>query len=316
MAPCVPQWLPPVSAAKEAVSIRDWTSLARVNQWTKNVVVLAAIVFAAGERGIANVATSANVWLVAAAFLSFCLVASGIYAINDLFDVESDRRHPVKKFRPVASGRIGAGQAGAAGVLLIGGGLALARAVSVPLSNVVVGYAALQVLYTLSLKRFALVDVVVIAAGFVLRAVAGAVAIDVRISPWLLLCAFILAIFLALCKRRHEKRLLAEDGAGHRVSLDGYDERLLDQLISVTAGATIVCYAIYTLWPDTVHKFGSAAMGFTVPFVVYGVFRYMDLVYRKDEGGRPEKVLLGDGPLLVDLALYAIAVLAVFLLGK
>jgi 4-hydroxybenzoate polyprenyltransferase len=298
------------------VSIRDWLSLIRINQWTKNVVVLAAMVFAAGDMGIGRVVTPANVLLVASAFASFCLVASGIYITNDLFDLESDRCHPAKRFRPLAAGRIGRGPAGAAGVVFIAAGMVLARHASAPLAVVVTAYAAIQILYTTFLKRFALVDVVVIAAGFVLRAVAGAVAISVHISPWLLLCAFILAMFLALCKRRHEKRLLADSGAEHRVSLDGYDERLLDQLIAVTAGATIVCYSIYTLWPDTVHKFGSAAMGFTIPFVVFGVFRYMDLVYRKDEGGRPEKVLLSDGPLLVDLALYALAVVAVFFFGR
>jgi 4-hydroxybenzoate polyprenyltransferase len=298
------------------VSTRDWLSLIRVNQWTKNVVVLAAIVFAAGDKGISQVVTPANIGLVVAAFVSFCLVASGIYVTNDLFDLESDRCHPAKRLRPLAAGRIGTGPAAVAGIVLVAGGMLLASRVSAPLAVVVTAYAAIQILYTTVLKRFALVDVVVIAAGFVLRAVAGAVVIAVHISPWLLLCAFMLAVFLALCKRRHEKRLLAGGGAEHRVSLDRYDERLLDQLIAVTAGTTIVCYSIYTLWPETVHKFGSAAMGFTIPFVVFGVFRYMDLVYRKDEGGRPEKVLLGDGPLLVDLALYALAVLAVFVLGR
>lgn len=296
--------------------MRDWLKLIRVNQWTKNAVVLAAMVFAAGEKGLAQVMTPANIGLVLAAFVSFCLAASGIYVINDLFDAESDRCHPVKKSRPLAAGRIRPGPAAVAGIVLVALALLLARIVSIPLAGVVVAYTSLQVFYTLLLKRFALVDVVVIASGFVLRAVAGAVVISVVISPWLLLCAFLLALFLALCKRRHEKRLMSDGGAESRASLDRYDERLLDQLIAVVAGATIVCYSIYTLWPDTVHKFGSAAMGLTIPFVVYGVFRYMELVYRREEGGRPEHVLLTDGPLLVDLVLYALAVVAVFLLGR
>lgn len=298
------------------MNIRDWLSLIRVNQWTKNVVVLAALVFAAGDKGLGHVLNSSNVLLAAVAVVSFCLVASGIYVINDLFDVASDRLHPEKRNRPLAAGRIGSGAAAVAGFVLVAGGLFLARAVSTPLANVLVAYAALQVLYTLVLKRVALVDVVVIAAGFVMRAVGGAVVIGVSISPWLLLCAFLLALFLALCKRRHEKRLLEGDGAGHRVSLGQYDERLLDQLIGVAAGATIVCYSIYTLSPDTVHKFGSAAMGFTIPFVIFGVFRYMDLAYRSEQGGRPEQVLLTDGPLMADLALYGLAVVTVFLLGR
>lgn len=296
--------------------MRDWISLIRVNQWSKNVVVLAALVFSAGDKGLTHVLTAANVEKVAAAVVCFCLVASGIYVINDLFDLESDRRHPVKRDRPLAAGRIGTIPASVAAFVIMACGLVLAKAVSQPLACVLVTYASVQLLYTLVLKKIALVDVVIIAGGFVLRAVGGAVVISVDISPWLLLCTFVLALFLALCKRRHEKRLLAEDGAEHRASLEKYDERLLDQLISVAGGATIVCYSIYTLWPDTVHKFGSAAMGFTIPFVVFGVFRYMDLVYRREEGGRPEHLMLTDGPLVVDLLLYGAAVVAIFLLGR
>jgi len=156
------------------------------------------------------------------------------------------------------------------------------------------------------------VDVFVIAAGFVLRAGAGALAARVAISPWLLLCAFLLALFLALCKRRHEKRLLEDRADDHRASLEGYDARLLDLLIAIVSAVTIACYAIYTLWPDTVDKFNTHGLGLTVPLVIFGLFRYLDLVYRHDQGGQPEKVLFGDPPLLVCLGAYALTVLVVF----
>jgi len=177
-------------------------------------------------------------------------------------------------------------------------------------------YIAVQLLYTFLLKQIALVDVMVIAGGFVLRAIAGAVVLPgAEPSPWLLICTFLLALFLGLCKRRHEKLSLEPDAnAEQRPSLQGYDERLLDQLIAVTSGATIVSYAIYTFWPETVSKFGTHALGFTVPFVVFGIFRYLDLVYRHDKGDRPEKILLTDVPLLVSIGLYGLSVLAILVL--
>jgi 4-hydroxybenzoate polyprenyltransferase len=203
------------------------------------------------------------------------------------------------------------------GLALLAVGLAAAFALAPPFGATVAGYAAIQAAYSLWLKRVALVDIIVIAAGFVLRAIGGAAVLGLDISPWLLLCAFLLALFLALCKRRHEKLLLDGDAAGrHRPSLDGYDERLLDQLIAVVSAATIVSYAIYTLSPGTVAKFGSAGLGFSIPFVMFGIFRYLDLVYRHEKGGRPENVLLTDIPILVDLVLYAATIVAVFLLTR
>jgi 4-hydroxybenzoate polyprenyltransferase len=167
------------------------------------------------------------------------------------------------------------------------------------------------VVYKVALKRVALVDVFVIALGFVLRAVAGAVVLAVAISPWLLLCAFLLALFLALCKRRHEKVLVSDTTV--RESLDAYNAHLLDLLISITAAATIVVYAIYTLSPETCQKFQTHGLGFTIPFVMFGIFRYLDLVYRHEKGERPEKILLTDIPILVNLALYALCTALVFL---
>ena len=286
-------------------ALRTLLRLLRVKQWTKNAVVFAAFVFALGDRQ-QNLAAW-ELWKVALAALAFSLVSSAVYVFNDLKDAPQDRLHPIKKNRPIASGAVGPGLAWGAAALLLAAGLGGAE-----LLAVLGAYLALQVVYTLGLKRLALVDVIVIALGFVLRALAGAVVIHVKISPWLLICAMMLALFLGLCKRRHEKVNLA--GLGTRAALDGYDERLLDLLIAMTAAAALVCYSIYTLWPETVAKFGTPWLGATIPFVVFGLFRYMDLVYRQDQGDRPEHILLTDVPLLADVALYGAAVLGILLL--
>jgi 4-hydroxybenzoate polyprenyltransferase len=170
------------------------------------------------------------------------------------------------------------------------------------------------VAYTFGLKRIAYVDILIIAGGFVLRALAGAVAIGVTISPWLLLCTFLLALFLGLCKRRHEL-VAVHDGSGPtRHSLRQYNEKVLDQLVAITAASTLVCYALYTLWPETVEKFGTRKLGFTIPYVVFGLFRYVDNVYRKELGERPEHILLTDRALLFNIALYAATVIGILFL--
>ena len=279
--------------------------LLRAKQWTKNVVVFAAFVFALGDRNQDLAAW--ELWKVCLAALAFSLVSSAVYIFNDLRDAPQDRLHPIKKNRPIAAGEVGPGLALGVAAGLLAVGLGGAWRLAPELLAVIASYLILQVVYTLGLKRIALVDVIVISVGFILRALAGAVVIHVVISPWLLLCAMLLALFLGLCKRRHEKVNLA--GTGTRPALDGYDERLLDMLISLTGGASLVCYSIYTLWPETVAKFGTPWLGATIPFVVFGLFRYMDLVYRQDKGDRPEHILLTDGPLMVDIALYGATVL-------
>ncbi|HRX05985.1 MAG TPA: decaprenyl-phosphate phosphoribosyltransferase [Kiritimatiellia bacterium] len=291
-------------------SVSTWLRLLRVKQWTKNAVVFAAFVFALGDR---NQDLSAwELWKVCLAALAFSLVSSAVYILNDLRDAPQDRLHPVKKNRPIASGAVATTPALGAAAVLLAAGLGGAGRLGADLLAVIGGYLVLQGFYTLWLKRIALVDVIVIATGFVLRALAGAVVIHVVISPWLLLCAMLLALFLGLCKRRHEKVNLA--GQGTRAALDGYDGRLLDQLIAVTAAAALVCYSIYTLWPETVDKFGTPWLAATIPFVVFGLFRYMDIVYRQEKGDRPEQILLTDGPLMADVALYGLAVLGILLL--
>jgi 4-hydroxybenzoate polyprenyltransferase len=284
----------------------------RPKQWTKNVVVLAAFVFALGDRH-QNI-NIADFWTALKAVLLFCAVSSGIYLVNDVRDVELDRSHPTKKLRPLAAGEISTGTAVGMALILLAAGLGGAAMLSLPLFSVVAGYVVLQIVYTFALKQIALVDLFVIASGFVLRALAGAVVLDVTISPWLLLCALLLALFLALCKRRHERVVLNDAGGETRENLAQYSEQLLDQLIAVVSAATLVVYALYTLSPDTVTKFGTAKLGLTIPFVIFGLFRYLDLVYRHEKGGQPEVILLTDKPLLADLALYGLTVAAVLLL--
>lgn len=287
----------------------------RPKQWTKNAVLLAAFFFAWGDptQGARTAGLSPALHALLATAV-FCAVSSAVYLFNDLLDVKADRAHPVKRLRPIASGELPAKVAWCACAALLAVGFALsARFLPMEFTRVAVAYVALQAVYSLFLKRLPLVDVLVIAIGFVLRAIAGAEAVLVRISPWLLLCTFLLALFLALCKRRHEMGVgtVAADGASHRAALSGYDIRLLDQLIAISSAATVVCYSIYTLCAETAERFGTHRLGFTIPFVVFGVFRYLDLVYRHREGGRPEQLLLADKVLLVDVLLYALAALAI-----
>lgn len=292
-------------------TLRDVIRMLRPTQWTKNAVVLAAFVFALGDPA-QHVGWAALQTVIPAAAL-FCLLSSGIYILNDLADIAKDRAHPLKRLRPLPAGRIAPAFAATVSVLLLTATLAAAFVLAPAFGITGLAYVVLQVFYTFLLKRVALLDIMIIAAGFVLRAIAGAVVLRVEISSWLLLCTFFLALFLALCKRRHEK-LNADADAASRPTLEKYDERLLDQLIAVVSATTVVAYSIYTLSPATIEKFGTARLGFTIPFVVFGIFRYLDLAYRKEQGDRPEKILLSDIPLLVDLLLYGLTVLVVFLL--
>jgi 4-hydroxybenzoate polyprenyltransferase len=287
----------------------------RPKQWTKNAVVFAAFFFALGDR-TQQLNPGAFGQVVAAAAL-FCLVSSAVYLLNDVKDIDQDRAHPNKRMRPIAAGLVPVAVAIAVSAALFAVSLGLSWRLSRPLFQVLLGYVALQILYTAFLKRIALVDLFVIAAGFVLRALAGAVVLPgVRISPWLLLCTLLLALFLALCKRRHEKVVLNEYSSDIRESLAQYDQKLLDQLIAIVSAATIVSYSLYTLWPQTVEKFQTAKLGFTIPFVIFGIFRYLDLVYRHEKGGQPELILLTDVPLLADLALYGLTVILILNFGR
>jgi len=297
-----------------ALQAPAWLRALRPAQWLKNGVVPAAYFFARWDPSqSAHVQGVRPLQLEALAVVCFCCVSSGVYLINDLRDIEADRAHPIKCRRPLASGELGAKTALMLAVVLLSAGATGSLVLPRLFTGILGGYCLMQFAYTFALKRIPYVDVFVIATGFVLRAIAGATAVTVRISPWLLLCTFLLALFLALCKRRHEKILLEDVGEQHREALAGYDRYLLDMQIAITSCATLVCYAIYTLSEETIRRFGTNRLGLTIPFVVFGIFRYLELVYRHDEGGRPEKVLLTDKVLIVTVACFMLTALIVFL---
>ena len=245
------------------------------------------------------------------AFAIFCGLSGAVYLVNDLADLERDRLHPRKRLRPLASGALSPGAARVAAALIGSVSLGGACFLGVPFAAVAVIYLLLNLAYSFLLKNLVIVDVISISLGFVLRAVAGALAIDVPFSDWLLVCTIFLALFLALAKRRHEITSLNEGAADHRRSLAEYSPYLLDQMISVVTASCLVSYAFYTLAPETVEKYRTNRLSWTIPFVLYGIFRYLYLVHRKDQGGSPTDILLADRPLLLDVALWAAAILVI-----
>lgn len=277
----------------------------RPRQWTKNLIVFAGLIFGQRLEDLRAVA------LALAAFAIFCALSGAVYLVNDVADREQDRRHPIKSRRPIAAGLVSPGTALGAAALLGGGALLAAYAVGPWFGHVSVAYVGLLGLYSAWLKHIVIFDVLVLALGFVLRAAAGAVAIAVPISHWLLVLTIQLALFLGLAKRRHELVLLADNASGHRASLGEYSPQLLDQLIGIVAASTLIAYAIYTISAETVEKFGSDLLGLTLPFPIYGVFRYLYLVHRRADGGNPSETLLTDRPLLACVALWGLAVIVI-----
>ena len=241
-------------------------------------------------------------------FIAFCALSGSIYLFNDVADREGDQQHPLKRTRPIASGALAPGTAIAAGVVLTAAALVATFALRPALAAVSAAYVILLGVYSVALKHVVILDVLTIAAGFVLRAVAGAVAVAVPIGQWLLVCTTLLALFLALSKRRHELVLLGDGATGHRRILDEYSPYLLDQMIAVVTASTVIAYTVYATSPDTAANLGTARLGLTLPFVLYGIFRYLYLVHQKRGGGSPATLLLADRPLLACVALWAAAV--------
>ena len=280
----------------------------RPSQWTKNLIIFLPLMFAQRLLDVGSVLHSV------AAFVIFCALSGVVYLVNDVADREADRQHPVKRHRPIASGALPVGAAIGWAVAI--GGVALAAAFWLrPLFGVVAAaYVALLSLYSGQLKHIVILDVLTIAIGFVLRAAGGAVALAVPISHWLYVLTILLALFLALSKRRHELVLLADGATSHRRILEEYSPYLLDQMIAVVTASTIVAYAFYTVSPETVQKFGTDRLILTLPFPLYGIFRYLYLVHLKEGGGSPSDMLLTDRPLLVCVGLWA-ATVAVIIYG-
>jgi 4-hydroxybenzoate polyprenyltransferase len=277
----------------------------RPHQWTKNLVVLAALCFSKHLFDDVDAVVRAG-----AALVIFCGLSGAVYLVNDLADVERDRLHPAKRARPIASGALDVRVARAAAVTLIALGLPSAFALGAPFFLCAAAYLALNLAYSFGLKDVVIIDVLAIAIGFVLRAVAGALAIQVVFSDWLLVCTILLALFLALAKRRHELVTL-EDAAGHRRILSEYTPYLLDQMIAVVTASCLTAYAFYTLAPETVEKYRTERLALTIPFVIYGIFRYLYLVHRREQGGSPSDVLLTDRPLLAATILWGLVVVLI-----
>jgi 4-hydroxybenzoate polyprenyltransferase len=274
----------------------------RPGQWTKNLLVFAGLIFAKKLFELPAVLAAVG------AFFIFCGLSGVVYLVNDVLDKDSDRRHPSKSRRPIAAGDLSVSAALTAAALIAAGALAAAFAIGWRFGSVAALYLTLQSLYSGLLKHIVILDVLTIAIGFVLRAVAGAVVLDVAISHWLLVCTILLALFIALAKRRHELVLLADGASRHRPILGEYSAYLLDQMIAVVTASTLIAYIFYTISPETEQKFGTAWLGLTIPFPLYGIFRYLYLVHRREGGGSPADLLLNDRPLLACVTLWVVAV--------
>jgi len=277
---------------------RAWIRALRPEQWLKNGFVLSPIVFS-GKALLWDAQ-----WRALVAFIAFCAVASAVYLMNDVLDREADRLHPQKANRPIAAGLISAGRALTVSGLLGAAGLAAGAFAGRGVAAVLLAYLALNVLYGTWLKNIVIVDVFAIAAFFIMRLIAGAVAVDVRPSIWLLLCGGLLALFLGFAKRRHELVLLGGGSRTHRAVLADYSLTFLDQLSVVLLAVTIVSYIMYTLESDTARVVGSETLSYSTAFVLYGVLRYLYLVHR-NQGGNPTETLLTDRALLAAVVLWA-----------
>ncbi len=289
----------------------------RPSQWAKNLFVLPALVFSG------RLLDARSLFKSLAAFGLFCILSGVVYIFNDLMDEEEDRHHPRKRLRPLPSGRMSRRPAWIAFAVLSLLSLLAAFALGAGFGLISVFYFALNIAYSVHLKRVVILDVLIVSAGYVIRAAAGGLVLHVEVSDWLLLCTTLLALFLVLAKRRHERVLVDErmsaapeppdaDGAGafrYRKSLDEYSVRFLDQMINVTTATALMGYILYTVSGDAVRKFGNTRLVFTTPFVIYGIFRYLYLVYLKKEGGNPSESFLNDKPLLINVVFWGLSVI-------
>ncbi len=282
----------------------------RPRQWTKNLVTFAGLIFSKSLMQEGLVLKSFF------AFVVFCILSGMIYLINDIADLEKDRLHQTKKTRPLPSGRIKVRDAVIAAVIISPITLYLSHFVGKKFFMIAVGFFVFNLLYSFVLKKIVLLDVFSISVSFLMRAIAGVEALDsidpnIELSPWLLICTLFLSLFLAFCKRRHELVSMNEAPL-HREALSEYSSRLLDQLVGITASGAVFSYSIYTIWPETVKKFGTTNLIYTIPLVLLGIMRYLYLVYGKDKGGCPSEMLLTEKFLLIDIFIWILLVIAIF----
>jgi 4-hydroxybenzoate polyprenyltransferase len=279
----------------------------RPKQWVKNLLLYVGVVF---DRHLLEWRPLLYATL---GFIIFCAISSAVYFLNDLVDIEKDRQHPKKRNRPLASGKLKKEYAIAALILLVLVSVPSAFILRPSFGGIVLLYFLIQVAYSFYLKHIVIIDVFTLASGFVLRAVAGALVIQVDVSPWLLVCTMLGALFIGLAKRRHELVLLAEGAAEHRQILQEYSSELVQEMISVVTSAVVVSYSLYTITYEKLPK--NHLMALTIPFVIYGIFRYLYLIYRKDEGGSPEELLLKDVPLLACVGLWGLTSAVILYFG-
>jgi 4-hydroxybenzoate polyprenyltransferase len=273
----------------------------RPKQWSKNLVIFAGLIFAQKFFQFDSLRISLL------AFVAFCLNSSAVYLINDVKDLEQDKIHPTKKNRPLPSGLLTPAQAVIASIVLSAISLTLAFFLNAHFGFLLAAYWLMMMTYSFKLKHVVIVDILVISAGFIIRALSGAIVLDVMISRWLIACAIFLSLFLILAKRRNETIELGEAASEHRAILEEYGQRFLDQMIAVVTACTIFSYVLYTADPETVAKFQTHNLILTVPFVIYGIFRYLYLVYQRNLGGRPEMILLSDRPLILSVVLWIVS---------
>ena len=282
------------------MNIGDVVRSLRPSQWTKNLFVFAALIFAR------KVFDGPLLLRAIGAFAIFCLLSGSVYILNDVLDFEEDRIHPKKSGRPIAAGRIGRGAAAGIAVFFAAASLACAFALSPELFIACAAYFVLQIAYSIKLKHVVILDVFLVASGFVLRVAAGGLVIHVQLSSWLLICTTLLALFIAMSKRRHELLLLEDDASSHRPILKEYSAYLLDQMISVVTASTVIAYCLYTVSEDTIKKLGTPHLIYTTPFVLYGIFRYLYLLYVAHTTESPEVLVLRDRPMLVNGILWGL----------
>jgi len=281
----------------------------RPKQWTKNLFFFAALLFSR------NLFSPYLLLTTILAFVLFCLLSGSAYLINDVIDLERDKKHPHKTERPLPAGQLKVSYGIAAAIIVILISLAASFFINLYFGLVALSYFLLTTAYTLFLKEVVIIDVLTISFGFVLRVVAGALAIVVEISPWLIICTIFLALLLALAKRRHELILLEGTASTHRKILREYTPKLLDEMMAVVTASTLMAYSLYTISPRTIEKLHTRNLIFTIPFVLYGIFRYLYLVHQKNLGGAPESILLKDKPLIINIFLWILAVVIILYLA-
>ncbi len=277
-----------------------YLAVLRPKQWTKNLLVFASLIFSI------KIVTMEMLLNCIAGFILFCLVSGCVYVLNDYIDREVDGKHPDKRHRPIASGRLKPKRALAFGLLLLLGSLGVAFVLNPWFSFLLFGYFIINVAYSMKLKHVVIVDIMVIAIGFVLRAIGGGLVINIDFTPWFLICTMLLALFLAISKRRHELYLLSVNKGEHRKVLEQYSTELLNQLNSIVTTAAIMSYSLFTFTSGhTIH------LMWTIPLVMYGIFRYLYLIHMEGKGGKPEEVLLEDGHILATVMLFALMIVII-----